>query len=101
WTDGFAVVNFLTLYNLTQENRYLTFARNLISTVHSVLGFTRDGQSRLSGATEQEPLKGGLRIGKHDETGPDGDGQYFHYLTVWMFALNRFTFVTGEKCYND
>jgi hypothetical protein len=101
WTDGFAVVNFLTLYNLTHGTRYLTFARNLITTVHRILGYTRDGTSRLPGATDDEPLKGGLRIGKHDESGPDGDGQYFHYLTVWMFALNRFTFVTGEKWYNE
>ncbi|KAJ9612491.1 hypothetical protein H2200_004088 [Cladophialophora chaetospira] len=101
WTDGFAVVNFLTLYSLTSESQYLTFARNLISTVHAILGYTRDGTSRLPGATEHEPLKGGLRIGKHDESGSDGDGQYFHYLTVWMFALNRFTFVTGETWYNQ
>ncbi|ETI23071.1 hypothetical protein G647_04867 [Cladophialophora carrionii CBS 160.54] len=101
WTDGFAVVNFLTLYNLTHETPYLTFARNLITAVHNILGYTRDGTSRLPGATDDAPLKGGLRIGKHDESGPDGDGQYFHYLTVWMFALNRFTFVTGEKWYNE
>ena len=101
WTDGFAVVNFLTLYNITQETRYLLLARNLIATVHSILGFTRDGKSRLPCATDEAPLRGGLRIGKHDESGSDGDGQYFHYLTVWVFALNRFTFVTGEKWYNE
>jgi len=120
WTDGFAVVNFLTLHRLTQDPRYLTFATNLVSAVHNILGYTRDGKSRLPGATESEPLKGGLRIGKIDETGPDGDGQYFHCelfststaipradpqfrldLTVWMFALNRVTLVTGSKWYND
>ncbi|KAG9771660.1 hypothetical protein ABEF93_000733 [Exophiala dermatitidis] len=101
WTDGFAVVNFLTLYKLTGEERYLIFARNLVSTVHNILGYTRDGKSRLPGATEEQPLNGGLRIGKLDESGPDGDGQYFHYLTVWMFALNRMTIVTGQKWYND
>ncbi|KIX10153.1 uncharacterized protein Z518_01234 [Rhinocladiella mackenziei CBS 650.93] len=101
WTDGFAVVNFLTLHQLTGEHCYLTFATNLVSTVHNVLGYTRDGKSRLPGATAEHPLNGGLRIGKHDEAGPDGDGQYFHYLTVWMFSLNRMTHVTGDKWYND
>ncbi|KAJ9494992.1 hypothetical protein H2202_009467 [Exophiala xenobiotica] len=101
WTDGFGVVNFLTLYKITREDRYLIFARNLIFTVHNVLGYTRDGKERLPGATEERPLDGGLRIGKCDETGPDGDGQYFHYLTMWMHALNRMTFVTGNKWYND
>ncbi|KIW98457.1 uncharacterized protein Z519_00118 [Cladophialophora bantiana CBS 173.52] len=101
WTDGFAVVNFLTLYQLTNESRYLTFAKNLITTVHNILGYTRNGKSRLPGATDSHPLDGGLRIGKHDESGPDGDGQYFHYLTVWMFALNRTSLVSGERWYND
>lgn len=101
WTDGFAVTNFLTLYKLTNDARYLTFARSLVQTVHDVLGYTRDGQSRLSGATEACPLNGGLRIGKHDEVGSDGDGQYFHYLTVWMFALNRMTHVSGDIWYNE
>ncbi len=31
----------------------------------------------------------------------NGDGQYYHYLTKWMFALNRMGKVTGEKHYND
>lgn len=101
WTDGFAVVNFLTLHKFTGEDRYVTLAANLVSTVHNILGYTRDGQSRLPGATDDHPLNGGLRIGKLDESGPDGDGQYFHYLTVWMFALNRVTVVTGNKWYND
>ncbi|KEF60936.1 uncharacterized protein A1O9_02500 [Exophiala aquamarina CBS 119918] len=101
WTDGFAVTNFLTLYKLTNDGRYLTFARSLVQNVHDVLGYTRDGQSRLPGATEAYPLNGGLRIGKHDEAGSDGDGQYFHYLTVWMFALNRMTQILGDIWYNE
>jgi hypothetical protein len=101
WTDGFAVANFLTLYQLTNDDRYLNFARSLVQTVHDVLGYTRGGQSRLPGATETYPLNGGLRIGKHDEAGSDGDGQYFHYLTVWMFALNRMTHISGDVWYNE
>ena len=30
----------------------------------------------------------------------DRDGQYFHYLTKWMHALNRATRVTGDFIYN-
>ena len=101
WTDGFAVVNFLTLYRSTGDKKYLSLAKRLIHHVHSILGFTRDGRTRLPGATEEWPLKGGLRIGKIDESGDDGDGQYFHYLTVWMFALNRYTLITGEEWYNQ
>ena len=57
------------------------------------------------------PTRGGLRIGKAmDERGPeeiynedlewDRDGQYFHYLTKWMHALNRVSRVTANPVYN-
>jgi hypothetical protein len=110
WTDAFGVINFLTLhreYEKTQasstsapDDRYLTLARRLAQTVHEVLGRTRDGRSRLPGATDENPLGGGLRIGKIDEHGSDGDGQYHHYLTIWMFALNRLSLATGDPTYN-
>ena len=80
WTDGFAVVNFLTFYTETKDKRYLNYARRLVEAVHDVLGHTRDGNSRLPGATDDDPLCGGLRVGKIDEAGSDGDGHYFHYL---------------------
>jgi hypothetical protein len=101
WTDAFGVVNFLTLYRETGEERYLDCARSLVTTVHDVLGRTRDGRSRLPRATEAEPLAGGLRIGKTEEHGRDGDGQYHHYLTLWMFALNRMTLATGDPTFNN
>ncbi|OJD25700.1 hypothetical protein ACJ73_02931 [Blastomyces percursus] len=107
WTDAFGVLNFLTLYNelslrgdKTAADNSLIFAQRLVTTVHDVLGYTRDGRSRLPGATHEEPLKGGLRIGKENETGPDGDGQYFHYLSMWMFTLNRMSIATGDPSYN-
>jgi len=57
------------------------------------------------------PTKGGLRIGKEmNERAPsdrfdeslewDSDGQYYHYLTKWMHALNRVSRVTGDRTYN-
>ncbi|CAP91314.1 Pc13g02450, partial [Penicillium rubens Wisconsin 54-1255] len=108
WTDAFGVVNFLTMHqeykrtgnDTTGDDRYLVLAGRLIETVHDVLGKTRDGRSRLRGATDENPLSGGLRIGKTDARGPDGDGQYHHYLTVWMFALNRMAKASGDLKYN-
>lgn len=101
WTDAFGVVNFITLSKETSSPIYLTLARQLVKRVHDVLGYTRDGTARLSGATDAEPLGGGLRIGKLSAHGSDCDGQYHHYLTLWMFALNRLALATGEKEYNQ
>lgn len=106
WSDAFGVVNLITMHKEYMaagggnDDRYLVLARRLIETVHDVLGRTRDGRSRLPGATDTNPLGGGLRIGKTDEYGPDSDGQYHHYLTVWMFALNRMAKATGDIEYN-
>jgi len=102
WTDSFGVCNFVTLYYETGEKRYLDQADSLIQNVHDTLGKDRQGKSRLGNATNEEPLKGGLRIGKEDPEGtPDGDGQYFHYLTKWMFALNRMSVARNNHKYND
>jgi hypothetical protein len=119
WTDAFAVFNLLALRDLTDQERYLGWARQLVDQVHQVLGRHRDDDGRtgwISGlsATEgrRHPTSGGLRIGKrlrerrpeepHDERLEwDRDGQYFHYLTKWMHALDRMGLVTGETVYND
>ena len=110
WTDAFGVLNFITLYKESSSKnngdggngggKYLTLAQRLVNNVHDILGRTRDGSARLPGATNEEPLGGGLRIGKMEEEGPDGDGQYHHYLTLWMFALNRLSMATGDPWYN-
>ncbi|KAL8778288.1 MAG: hypothetical protein Q9194_002090 [Teloschistes cf. exilis] len=102
WTDAFGVLNFLTLHKETGgDQKYLALASSLIRTVHSVLGYDRGGKARLPGASTQNPLGGGLRIGKVDEKGPDGDGQYHHYLTIWMYALNRMSITSRDRSYND
>lgn len=101
WTDAFGVLNFITLSYLTKSDIYLHCAARLIDTVHSVLGRTRSQNEYLPGASLEHPLSGGLRIGKDDESGQDGDGQYHHYLTLWMFALNRMSIAKGERKYND
>ena len=113
WTDAYGVLNLLTMHreytqaigsgthtDEVEKTRYLVLAQRLVETVHGVLGRTRDGQSWLPGASAENPVGGGLRIGKMDERGPDGDGQYHHYLTVWMFALNRLSMATGDGRYN-
>ncbi|GAQ80141.1 hypothetical protein KFL_000470150 [Klebsormidium nitens] len=101
WTDAFGVCNFLTLFFETGENKYLQQATILVKTVHDTLGKDRQGRRRLGNATDEEPTRGGLRIGKpHEEGHPDGDGQYFHYLTKWMFALACMTVASGDPKYN-
>lgn len=101
WTDAFGVLNFITLYKLTGTPLYLSHATTLATTVHEVLGRTRDQKNCLPGATDANPLGGGLRIGKEDAHGSDPDGQYHHYLTLWMFALNRLAVSSGTKSWNE
>ncbi len=118
WTDAFAVCNFLELYRQTCEEKHKHLALLLVDQVHNVLGRHREDDSRtgwISGLDEQKgkmhPTKGGLRIGKKmNERSPfdrfderlewDRDGQYYHYLTKWMHALNRVSRVTGDTIYN-
>ena len=118
WTDAFAVFNFLELWRRTGKKRFLQDALTLMTQVHTVLGRHREDDRRggwISGLEEQEgaqhPTHGGLRIGKEmNERGPEEpfdehlewerDGQYFHYLTKWMHALNCLARVTGDSLYN-
>lgn len=68
WTDAFGVVLFVSLYRKLGEAAWLDRAEELVADVDRVLGRPR-----------------GLRIGQ----APDRDGQYFHYLAMWLFALAR------------
>lgn len=68
WTDAFGVVVFVSLFRRTGEAAWLDQAEALVADVDRVLGRRR-----------------GLRIGE----APDRDGQYFHYLAMWLFALAR------------
>lgn len=119
WTDAFALCNFLELYRQTGEEEYRDLALRLVDQVHGLLGRHREDDRRtgwISGLTEQEgqrqPTLGGLRIGKEmnerradepldDRLEWDRDGQYFHYLTKWMHALNRLSRVMKEAVYNE
>ena len=119
WTDAFAVCNYLELYQQTGEHTFLQLALKLVDQVHQILGRYRNDSGQdgwLSGLEEEQaqlhPTQRGLRIGKRlDERRPDEpineslewdqDGQYFHYLTKWMHALNRVSQVTGKSIYNQ
>jgi hypothetical protein len=68
WTDAFGVVLLVSLYRLLGEKQYLDQAEWVVGEVDRVLG------RRI-----------GIRIGE----APDRDGQYFHYLAMWLFALER------------
>ncbi len=118
WTDAFAVCNDLGLARATGERRFRERALQLIEQVHRVLGRHREDDPRsgwISGLEEAEgakhPTLGGLRIGKPlPERGPgepfderlewERDGQYFHYLTKWMHALDQAARATGELRYS-
>ncbi len=118
WTDAFAVCNFIALAEHTSDTAYLDSARVLIDAVHQALGSYRDDDSRrgrlsgLAGTDAQNyPTVGGLRIGKalaeRGKTEPydeqkewDRDGQYFHYLSKWMHALDTMARAVGEVKYN-
>jgi hypothetical protein len=118
WTDAFAVCNFLELYRQTEGEKYKNLALRLVNQVHNLLGRHREDDPRtgwISALDEEEgkrhPTMGGLRIGKGlNERKPaeffderlewDRDGQYYHYLTKWMHALNRVSRVTGDLTYN-
>jgi hypothetical protein len=119
WTDAFAVCNFLELHRRSGDEEYKHLALRLVDQVHHVLGRHREDDKRrgwISGLSEEEgtrhPTAGGLRIGKgmkertrrepYDERLEwDRDGQYYHYLTKWMHALNRVSRATGNATYNE
>ena len=117
WTDAFAVCNYLGLYNSTNNKVYLNIALRLVDQVHHTLGKQRNDSPKIgwiSGLDEEtgekHPTKGGLRIGKemnermseetiNERQEWDRDGQYYHYLTKWMHALNNTSRVTGDNKY--
>jgi len=118
WTDAFALCNLLGLYRQTNDGSWRDLALGLVDQVHHILGRHRSDDPRggwISGLAETEgelhPTRGGLRIGKRlNERRPgepadehlewDQDGQYYHYLTKWMHALNRVSRVAGAPVFS-
>ena len=66
WTDAFGVILLASLYGELHESKFLTEAEWVVAEVDRVLGRPR-----------------GIRIGEE----ADRDGQYFHYLAMWICAL--------------
>jgi hypothetical protein len=66
WTDAFGVVLLVSLYNALAKDEFLDEAERVVAEVDRVLGRPR-----------------GIRIGEE----ADRDGQYFHYLAMWLYAL--------------
>ena len=66
WTDAFGLILLVSLYAESGERGYLDRAESLVAEVVRVLGRPR-----------------GLRIGE----APDRDGQYFHYIAMWLYGL--------------
>ena len=66
WTDAFGVVLLVSLYEELGKDVYIDEAQQVVAEVDRVLGRPR-----------------GIRIGEE----PDRDGQYFHYLAMWLYAL--------------
>ncbi|MEX2481504.1 MAG: hypothetical protein WD928_11665 [Gammaproteobacteria bacterium] len=78
WTDAFGVILLASLYHELGDRQYLEQAETLITEVERVLGRTR-----------------GIRIGEE----ADRDGQYFHYLSMWLCALA--VIARYEPCYRQ
>ena len=68
WTDAFGVVLLLSLYRELDRSQFLDEAEWVVAEVERVLGRPR-----------------GFRIGQ----AADRDGQYYHYLAMWVYALSR------------
>ena len=66
WTDAFGVILLVSLAEALEQPEFIDDARWVVAEVDRVLGRRR-----------------GIRIGEE----PDRDGQYFHYLAMWIYAL--------------
>ncbi len=75
WTDAFGLVLYLSLYQHTGDDSYLSKSKTLVKEVYRVLGRHK-----------------GLRIGEEE----DRDGQYYHYLAMWIYALTKYGQIEAE-----
>lgn len=103
WTDAFGVLSYISIAkryetdNKPEEAQKYTQAANiLIDVVHECLGKPRSSSpvDAMSPSTISPTGYVGLRIGKVDtrqatDYGMHYDGQYWHYIDKWLFALSR------------
>ena len=103
WTDAFAVLAFCSIAdryemegNREAASLYRVASNKLINVVHECLGVPRSGKAEDAMQKDPQSPTGyvGLRIGKVDsrrvtDAGMEFDGQYWHYVDKWLFALER------------
>eukprot|EP00808_Paulinella_micropora_P016140 g53992.t1 len=119
WTESFGVLNYVTLAVRAEGDEksrktFLDAAKTLIHTTHRVLGNPPSPEipmMKWEGSTEKKKLGSGtlsdwkgLRIGKErarkiSDPGMEFDGMYWHYLDKWLYALVRFSQVSGDPKY--
>lgn len=117
WTDAFAVPCFFGLSRVLKKEVYERQALRLIDLVHDHLGKFHSQDNRqgwISGlsieAGKLSPTAAGLRIGKkfperkqdqsyNSRLEWERDGQYFHYLSRWMYTLLLAYKETEDKKY--
>ena len=103
WTDAFAVLAFCSIAEryesegkLVAASLYRNASNKLINVVHECLG--APVSSKAENAMHKDPRSPtgymGLRIGKVNsrrvtDAGMEFDGQYWHYVDKWLFALER------------
>lgn len=75
WTDALGLVLLVSLHNELGEAHYLEQAKQLVADVERRLGEPR-----------------GLRIGEE----PHQQGQHYHYLAMWIYALARLGAIEPE-----
>jgi hypothetical protein len=75
WTDAFGLVLLVSLHRKLGRKEFLDEAERVVAEVERVLGRRR-----------------GFRIGE----AANRDGQYFHYLAMWVYALSRLGKIVPE-----
>lgn len=101
WTDSFGLANFVTMAyrarqagNAQDESDCVWAATRLVEAVHQTLGRPRAESFPMRVSKRGSTKFVGLRIGKtrarHEtDGGMTYDGQYWHYIDKWMFAVSR------------
>jgi hypothetical protein len=103
WTDAFGVMAYWSIAEQYEQAgngpaaaTYRSACEKLIDTVHHCLGTPRSNKPQDAMRPDPQSPTGyvGLRIGKVQsrkttDYGMSYDGQYWHYIDKWLFALAR------------
>ena len=114
WTDSFGVLNYLSQYMLVQSNKetfedidgseYLLKAKSLIDMIYRTLGAPANDEYPMKKIHDDHDLQyAGLRIGKVNrrkgmtDVGMQYDGMYSHYIDKFIFAVQRYVYLSNDK----